>query len=1181
MAESSGYSATYRDEQALTKHFIAVLEQRLAGRDAERRTHAHPLDWCHLGVLGPAKQERTPVQVEATALEAELDETPAVDANSATAQDRGGRPAKVASTTEAEQPKTAEEDSRVVPDKGNDAEGTRRPPSALGFEILVEPDEKGFVEFIVQAKCCLFTKHLPTLKEQTSVLDTGASENAPLAEVTRRWPIHVDGIRFRVSSNERESQSDDGRLQQKIDSTLKGAFSRPDVEKLWKGPRPKVDRPEYLKDEIAFKAFLGSITAGLASDTWSLRASVELRTVSRPDGKIRLGCYLRNETPETPATVKGRGLRDAFLTIGDAELQATLVAGRLHPIEILPVPQDYQYDRRVWAVGHNSSVIANHKSGFVATRALAVYEQVRILTRDTPKASFTQLANDPFVTLGAIHQAMANYAQDWKDRVIGNNVLELDTAALAECTKDYDGFIDEIDRFAAGIAALNADQRLLVAFKAANRVFGKLARGYESWHLFQIVFIVTQLPALAAREGIMSGQYPAGQQRQWTDVLDWGDVLWFRTGGGKTEAYLGLSCCAIIYDRLRGKTFGITAWLRFPLRMLSVQQLQRAMRVIWETERERKELLGEKHVESDPVRLGYFVGSTTTPNALSEEALRKYTSDDSLEWLRVVPDCPACDGRGTVKVSTDMTALRFRHTCTQCRAELPLDVSDDEIYRHLPTLVVGTIDKMASVGQQPKFGMLWGGAHWRCAVHGYAFGEYCSAFGCKQDKKTRRKVKPYDPSPSLHIQDELHLLQEELGAFAGHYETLIRYCERELSGRPSKVVAATATIEGFERQVRHLYGVKNARRFPGRGYDRLRTFYAQPDIDEQLGPKTARFVVAFKSVSMTPADASAYCTQIVHEEIGRLFSEPHTALAFLKDAQSPEDVFALLSYYSTTLNYVSSLARGSRVSEALQSEAAHIRRNAPRELNVEYHSSRSTSAEVTDLVHRVESPPKWEDAAFLDALVATNMISHGVDLERVNLMTMDGVPEQTAEYIQASSRTGRRHIGVVVVVLAGFSLRATSIYHRFIEYHQHLDRMVSPVPVNRFAKYAAQRTLPGVALGLVYGKHGAQSGRSGLNKRNEVVQLLAQLGDGFFDETCQAYFLGEDVYDASLEQALTQTLREQLEVVRMSIRNSHEPNVRDAIRPSPMRSLRDVEAGVPFWADTDSRVLTFIQKTRE
>jgi hypothetical protein len=322
-------------------------------------------------------------------------------------------------------------------------------------------------------------------------------------------------------------------------------------------------------------------------------------------------------------------------------------------------------------------------------------------------------------------------------------------------------------------------------------------------------------------------------------------------------------------------------------------------------------------------------------------------------------------------------------------------------------------------------------------------------------------------------------------------------------------------------------------------------------------------------------------TEILHTEIGRLFANPYLALAILKDAKTPEDVAALLRHYSTTLNYVGSLAKGSRVRQALEEVASKVRPGA-RDLNVEYHSSRSSSAEVADVVHRVESPPNWTDEGFLDALVATSMISHGVDLERVNLMTMDGVPEETAEYIQASSRSGRRHIGLVVVVLSGFSLRANSIYHRFIEYHQHLDRMVSPVPVNRFAKYAAERTLPGVALGVIYGVHTAQTGNSKLNNRTDVVDLLNVLGKDFINELRKAYSLGDGVYDERLEKSLTEVLAKQLDRVEMSIRNSTERKVKDAVRPAPMTSLRDVEAGVPFWPDhCDSRLLTFVQKTKD
>lgn len=1187
MADKKGYVPTYRDELAISHHFVRVLEQTLAGRDSTRRTNVHPLDWCHLGVIGPAKIQRSAIELDAATLEAEVPpegtlEPQAADTAVAVAavapSATGPDPLLTAGISRSRGDDSADEPN-VVADKGDDREGTRRPPSAIGFETLVQPDSNGKVALTLDVRFCIFTKHLPTFAEQSNVLESGASAGAPLADVVQRWPLELKGVTFHVPAAG-GTLTDEGLVQRLLDEQLESAFDRPDAERVLPGTRPKVSDSD-IKTEGAFKAFLASRLQSQPVERWQLNASIELRATPRPDGKLRVGCYFKNNTPETPPLTKGKGLKDAFKVISDVCINAKLINGDLHPIEILPVPQDYQYDRRVWAVGHNTSVVADRSVGTIRSAALAVYEQPRIMTRDAVPARFAALATEPFQTLDAIYQAMCEYGEDWEERVLGKNALQLDDAALAECKQDYAGFVDEIRRFACGVAALKADGRLLSAFQAANRVFGRLASGYESWRLFQLVYIVTQLPALAIRENYFEGEHPEGVKREWKDVLDWGDVLWFRTGGGKTEAYLGLTCCAMLYDRLRGKRFGMTAWLRFPLRMLSIQQLQRAMRVIWETEQERQRLLGEEASQSAPIRLGYFVGSTTTPNSLTADYLSNLTTPESLEFVRAVPDCPACGGRGTVNVKADVQAIRFRHVCSNCSVELPLDVSDDEVYRHLPTLVLGTIDKMATVGQQPKFGLLWGGAKWKCPEHGYGFGEWCTAFGCKVDKKKHRTLKPYDPAPALHIQDELHLLQEELGAFAGHYETLIRYCEKAVGGQPSKVIAATATIEGFENQVRHLYGVKDARRFPGRGYDRMRSFYAEPDRDERNHPKTARIFIAFRSPSLSPADASAFCTEIIHGEIGNLFKNPHQALAFLHDAKTPDDVAALLRHYSTTLNYVGSLAKGSRVRQALEEVAAKVRPGA-RDLNVEYHSSRSSSAEVADVVHRVESPPEWSDESFLDALVATSMISHGVDLERVNLMTMDGVPEETAEYIQASSRSGRRHIGLVVVVLSSFSLRANSIYHRFIEYHQHLDRMVSPVPVNRFAKYAAQRTLPGVVLGVVYGVHTAQTGNSKLNMRLEAVELIKDMGPEFVDEVKKAYSLGGGVYDSRLEKALGDVVERQLGIVEMSMRNSTEKKAKDAVRPAPMTSLRDVEAGVPFWPDRcDSRLLTFVQRTKD
>lgn len=1172
------YTPTYRDELAIVGHLVNVLEERLAGRDMSRRVNVHPTDWCLLGALGPQKIGHIPV--ESTPEQPDVDPRATNGAPQSSVVENSV--AKTGHTMTPSATDSSSGDSSVPRERADDQRGTRRPPSALGFEVLLRPDSEGFISLTVDARFCVFTRHLPTLQEQASLLEVGIPAGAPLAEVVQRWPVQISGITFRVKADRSRVVYDDGTVQASIDEALRTAFARGDVDRKWPpAGRPRLGNENALKDDASFAAFLSDAVGPFEKQKWDLRGAVELRTSVRPDGLVRVGCYVRNTTPETQPGTRNKGQLDAFLTMGDARLIADVTGGDIHALEILPVPHDYQYDRRVWGVGHNTSVVVDRSAKRIGTRALAHYEQPRIVTQDQPAARFSDLAADPVTVLTTIEMAMRRYLADWQSKVIGENALGLDAQALAECKKDCDGFADEVRRFSSGIAALQADDRLLVAFKAANRVFGRLARGYDSWRLFQIVFLVTQLPALAIREGITGHTGGAGERLDWSDCLDWGDVLWFRTGGGKTEAYLGLSCCAMLYDRLRGKNFGITAWLRLPLRMLSIQQLQRAIRVVWETEQERKALLGKAAMDSDAIRLGYFVGGQVTPNGLSEEDLLRYSTPESLERVRVIADCPACGGRGSINVSVDRKAVRFRHVCGSCSVELPLDISDDEVYRHLPALVVGTVDKMATVGQQTKFGLLWGGAKWRCPHHGYALGKYCSVFGCKVKPKEGTSVSPRDPSPALHIQDELHLLQEELGAFAGHYETLIRFCEKSLSSRPSKVIAATATIEGFERQVQHLYGTKSARRFPGRGYHKYRNFYAGPDLDHDGTEKTARVFVAFKSAALNSADASAKVTEIMQAEVTNLMVNPHIALAILKDARTEEDVQALLRYYTTTLNYVGSLARGSRVRQALEDSTRRVRGTGRRDLNVEYTSSRTTSAEVVSVVHRIENPPTWNDPGFLDALVATNMISHGVDLERVNLMTMDGVPEETAEYIQASSRSGRRHVGVVIVVLAEYSLRAASIYHRFLEYHEHLDRMVSPVPVNRFAKYAAERTLPGITMGLLYGLHAARNHATNLNKRHDALALIDGLGAEFVSEIHGAYALDGNIYDPRLEQALTETLDEGAQQMRMHLHGSHATYAKEALRPAPMMSLRDVEASVPFWPDGDPSLLVFIERTKE
>ena len=922
----------YADELAIVTHLVNELERRLSGRHENRILRTIPSDHCHLGVLGP----RDPLVVQPEPLDPAEEEAPAAELAARPARNARGRArAEQGQEDEPEEPEAGEAEQVEAERHGTGRDSTRRPPSSLGFEIVACPDDSGAIELTIAARFCVYTQHFPTFEEQRDELGRQANNNGhddqhganpvaalaagpaaggnpsqqqparaqrpvSLLEVFVRRTVEVPPIQVRIDPGGGRQRLDDGGVvQQALDAVLNDACQDPTIWRTLAGNA--VVPVQALTAREAYAQYLRTVATGAVLRP-PLHASLDIRITPMRDGRVRVRCYLCNNTPRDAI----QRFRDQHNVLADCRVFGTLVHGNLSPVELLPVPRDYQFDRSVWAVGHGASVVVSDEHRSVRTESLARYRQPRRTTNQQPTARFGDLVRDPFAALEAIREAMVRYADDWQERIIYQNELGKSPDELAECNTDLGAFRDEEARFAAGMAALMRDERLRRAFVGMNRILQRTSEGrYESWHLFQIIFIVTQLPALAIREGITEGQWPEGVQRTWADTLEWADVLWFATGGGKTEAYLGLISCAALYDRLRGKSFGVTAWLRFPLRMLSVQQLQRAAVVLWETEQERRNLLGDASANSEPISLGYFVGRSSTPNQLRTDDVGEWTfnrleNDQAVrDRLLLVSNCPACgrDGIGTVRIQPDRAQLRIRHVCSRCNIELPIYVSDDEIFRFLPTVIVGTIDKMASVAYTARFPMLWGGAGWRCPEnreHGFGMGDWC-VWGCptnpQRGGRPRRRtgVVPYDPAPSLHIQDELHLLQQELGAFAGHYETLTRSCEAAVGRTPPKTVAATATIEGFSHQIRHIYGLGRARRFPTRGYDVLETFYtmADRDHDDPTRPqKTARLYVAFRPPNLHAADAASLCARLIHQELIRLYDNPYEAAAWLPNART-------------------------------------------------------------------------------------------------------------------------------------------------------------------------------------------------------------------------------------------------------------------------------------------------------
>lgn len=1198
----------YSQEIEVINLFARRLEAALSGSDDPVLINHLPIDMCHLGVLTPW-QDPEVAQVTGTDQEAEetVDNTEVAEgepeenaAVSTTARTPASTEVDPATSTPATDESPDDSPSPASVEAADDRTVARRPASSLGCELLLRP-EGGRVKLRVNLSFAFYTAHLPTYAEQLRSLGGeykaarpapsstsasavarpeatetaspkqkrgGAPERAmTVAYTLRRQTLTLEGLEFDLNATRSADTVERARVQAELDRLILEALrDRPAHRETLATRSGAPLREEDLASEAAFEAALAkAVPRGEQQTRPHLRASLTVRTELQANGDVRVSLYLSNDTPMNTE----QRTQNNVNILADAKLWGDVQCGQVRPIEILPVPRDYQYDRQVWGVGHNTSVTVDKDHGTFRTHALARFDQPRLTTKDHLPTEFHLFAEKPLESLAEIHQAMQDEVSKWRDEVLGKNTLKLAPDALAACEVDFDLFKGEVDRFAAGIAALKAQPALLKAFQGMNRTMSRIAaaKGFARWRLFQIAYIVTQLPALAIREGVSGGEDHLGEAHAWADDLQIADVLWFPTGGGKTESYLGLVCCAMLYDRLRGKRLGVTAWLRFPLRMLSVQQLQRAVTMVYEAQVELDAM--DPKPDGDPLLLGYFVGSTTTPNNPNGEWFAQHATPTDLEPFRMVADCPKCGGKGTVRLIAKPDVLRLYHQCEACKTHLPLVITDSEIYRTLPAMIVGTVDKAATLGMQEKFGILWAGPKWKCTVKGHGYGntDFC-LFECKKGTK-RETILPYDPSPSLHIQDELHLLQEELGAFAGHYETLIRYCEAQVpDSHPAKVIAATATIEGFEHQARHLYGVKGARRFPSRGYQRHENFYAR--IDQEGGQdKTARVFLAFRPGGMS-TDAASRCAKILGETSTRLFTNETSALASLSETATPDELAALRHYYAMTLTYVGSLTSGTRVNDALK-EAGSTILQAQRTIETEYLNARSTAGDIAAVIDRIETPPQWTDSKHIDALVATNMISHGVDLERCNLMVMEKYPAETAEYIQASSRSGRKKVGLVVVVLPARNLRAASIYNRFSEYHRHLDRMVTPVPVNRFAKQAIRRTISGTVSGLIYGIGVPQEG--GKSRLKELTGALTWLEHDKLKRTRAhlrgAQALGQGNYDPDLEAAqaalVDETFDELLARLRQQRVVAGSSKLGDALNPKPMTSLRDVERPVPFW----------------
>jgi len=536
----------------------------------------------------------------------------------------------------------------------------------------------------------------------------------------------------------------------------------------------------------------------------------------------------------------------------------------------------------------------------------------------------------------------------------------------------------------------------------------------HKWRPFQLAFILLCLPSIANPEN------------EYRDVVD---LLWFPTGGGKTEAYLGLTAFTIFLRRLKAgghpSSAGVAVLMRYTLRLLTIQQFQRAAILILACEsirRKNRERLGE-----DIFSLGLWVGRGATPNT-SRQA--KKALDDLLAGERVleanpyqIHSCPWCGSKITPRDYRIAGTLEI--TCPDQNCEfngiLPLYLVDDDIYLRQPSLLIGTVDKFARLPWLTETAQLFGGVN-----------------------KERLP-------PELIIQDELHLISGPLGTLVGLYETAIDIlCEHE--NVLPKVIASTATIRKAAEQSRNLFN-RDFAQFPPPGIDARDNFFSRQVPPSQRPGRCYLGVHASgRSMKTTLLRVYAVLLQRIHE---------HGAGADLRDPY-----WTLVGYFNSMRELGGTVRL---VDDDVQDRMALLARrqgtkrryiNPAQELN-----SRIGSDEIPEILDYMSC--RMDQNGCLDVLLATNMISVGVDVDRLGLMVVTGQPKMSSEYIQATSRVGRQFPGLVVTLYNWTRPRDRSHYERFTSYHSAIYSHVEPTSVTPFSSRARDRGLHAIVIALV------------------------------------------------------------------------------------------------------------------
>lgn len=808
-----------------------------------------------------------------------------------------------------------------------------------------------------------------------------------------------------------------------------------------------------------------------------------------------VNCSQVQSNEKTHKSNKQASDKPTIETLFNSGIDVQMLGAKFSPIEMDFFADDYKYDSTQVAVGTNCSIVFDKEHNIVSTDHLPTFTQKRLLTNDKLAVSFSSLVEKPIETLEEIHQKMLKALGEWED-YRDQTLPKITDKAKESLIKEVNDFKHEIKRFAFGINIIKNYPMVYKSFVLMNKTFLATAKKYTTWRLFQIVFIVSMIPDIAACDKDL-----LLDTEKIETTLNQVSLLYFPTGGGKTEAFLGVLVFNLFFDRYRGKECGVTSILRYPLRLLSVQQVQRLANALAQAELLRR--ADAMICDTEPFSLGYFVGDGNTPNRIEKKDVYKYRSKQQAECdeERIIDICPFC-GKQSVHLKFDEDSYRLIHFCDNAACSsggiLPIYIVDQEIYRYLPSAIISTVDKLAILGNNTSFRNILCGAPHRCPKHGYTSTTKCLVDKefCDVEVSDFEEVEMYDPAPTLFIQDELHLIRESLGTYASHYESFVDYFVKQESPskRPIKVIGATATISSYETQISQLYS-KDPLRFPCASPFLDRNFYSYIDNSD-----SQRFIVGYAPYGKAIINSVVYSLKYMREVVHFYLVNPDKVLDIEGiEIESVEEALEILKDYWIFLEYNNVKRDGNNVEGALETP---INVELKKEGIVEFQTRKMTGDETFQDVREVLAQVENSKDVFngVNLIAATSMISHGVDADRFNIMFFFGIPGNTAEYIQAYSRTGRKYSSIVVDIIRPTRETDQSYLKNFIKFHEFKDIMVESVPINRWATKAIDSTLPGILVGLLFAKYDptAQYGNGTLffmkNLRKAIANGLLDKG---------------------------------------------------------------------------------------